>query len=52
MEQSLKVLLQTSMLMKLEELDLVIGVDYKDDIKKAKEVLTAVINSNEKKFYR
>jgi small conductance mechanosensitive channel len=29
-------------------IDLVIGVDYKDDIKKAKEVLTAVINSNEK----
>ena len=29
-------------------IDLVIGVDYKDDIKKAKEVLTSVINSNEK----
>ena len=29
-------------------IDLVIGVDYKDDIKKAKEVLTTVINSHEK----
>ena len=29
-------------------IDLVIGVDYKDDIRKAKEVLTAVINSHEK----
>ncbi len=29
-------------------IDLVIGVDYKDDIKKAKEVLTSVIGSNEK----
>ena len=29
-------------------IDLVIGVDYKDDIRKAKEVLTTVINSHEK----
>ena len=29
-------------------IDLVIGVDYKDDIKKVKEVLTTVINSHEK----
>ena len=29
-------------------IDLVIGIDYKDDIKKAKEVLTSVIGSNEK----
>lgn len=29
-------------------IDLIIGIDYKDDIRKAKEVLTTVINSHEK----
>lgn len=33
-------------------IDLVIGVDYKDDIRKAKEVLTTVINSHEKVLKR
>ena len=32
----------------IRRIDLIIGVDYKDDIKKAKEVLTNVATSNEK----